>query len=69
MGDDGIPLLPHPAFELTDGWYRLRARVDEVLARAARRGVIRVGRKISVSGASVRLLTFLTTPQGNGSYS
>ncbi len=54
MGDDGIPLLPHPAFELTDGWYRLRTRVDEVLARAARRGVIRVGRKISVSGASVR---------------
>jgi len=54
MGDDGIPILPHPDFELTDGWYRLRTRVDEVLARAARRGVIRVGRKISVSGASVR---------------
>ena len=58
MGDDGLPLLPHPAFELTDGWYRLRARVDEVLARAARRGVIRVGRKISVSGTSVCLNFF-----------
>ena len=58
MGDDGLPLLPHPVFELTDGWYRLRARVDEVLARAARRGVIRIGRKISVSGASVRFQVF-----------
>src|SRR5713101_1515994 len=54
IGDDNLPLVPHPTLELTDGWYRLRTQVDEVLARAARRGVIRVGRKISVSGASVR---------------
>ncbi len=54
IGDDGLPRIPHPTLELTDGWYRLRTRVDEVLARAARRGVIRVGRKVSVSGASVR---------------
>ena len=54
IGDDGLPLVPHPTLELTDGWYRLRTRMDEVLARAARRGVIRVGRKISVSDASVR---------------
>ena len=67
MGDDGLPLLPHPSFELTDGWYRLRARVDEVLARAARRGVICVGRKISVSGALVRF-QILPNPQGNGPY-
>lgn len=53
IGDDGLPLVPHPTLELTDGWYRLRTRVDEALARAARRGVIRVGRKIAVSGASV----------------
>ena len=53
IGNDGLPLVPHPTLELTDGWYRLRTRVDEVLARAARRGVIRVGRKIAVSGASV----------------
>lgn len=58
IGNDGLPLVPHPTFELTDGWYRLRARVDEVLARAARRGIIRVGRKISVSGASVRFHFF-----------
>ena len=54
IGDDGLPLVPHPTLELTDGWYRLRTQVDEVLARAARRGVIRVGRKMSVSSASVR---------------
>ncbi|KAI0299813.1 hypothetical protein BC826DRAFT_714100 [Russula brevipes] len=53
IGDDGLPLVPHPTLELTDGWYRLRAQVDEVLARATRRGVIRVGRKIAVSGASL----------------
>jgi len=61
IGDDGLPLVPHPTLELTDGWYRLRTQVDEVLARAARRGVIRVGRKISVSGASVRF-RFLSLP-------
>jgi hypothetical protein len=60
IGDDGLPLVPHPTLELTDGWYRLRAQVDEVLARAARRGVIRVGHKISVSGASVRFRFFRT---------
>jgi breast cancer 2 susceptibility protein len=64
IGDDGLPLVPHPTLELTDGWYRLRTQVDEVLARAARRGVIRVGRKISVSGASVRF-RFLSLPQGS----
>lgn len=64
IGDDGLPLVPHPTLELTDGWYRLRTRVDEVLARAARRGVIRVGRKIAVSGASVRAFRFLRLPQG-----
>jgi|SRR6266850_4053120 len=58
VGDDGLPLVPHPTLELTDGWYCLRAHVDEVLARAARRGVVRVGRKISVSGASVRFRFF-----------
>ncbi|KAH9958901.1 hypothetical protein BGW80DRAFT_1372376 [Lactifluus volemus] len=52
-GEDGLPVVPHPTLELTDGWYCLRARVDEVLARATRRGVIRVGRKIAVSGASI----------------
>jgi breast cancer 2 susceptibility protein len=55
VGEDGLPVVPHPTLELTDGWYRLRARVDEILARAVSRGVIRVGRKIAISGASVRL--------------
>ncbi|KAF8274325.1 hypothetical protein EI94DRAFT_850937 [Lactarius quietus] len=53
VGEDGLPVLPHPTLEVTDGWYRLRARVDEILARAVRRGVIRVGRKIAISGASI----------------
>ncbi|KAH9980761.1 hypothetical protein BJV74DRAFT_897318 [Russula compacta] len=53
IGDDGLPVVSHPTLELTDGWYRLRAQADEVLARAARRSVIRVGRKIAVCGASL----------------
>jgi len=66
IGGDGLPLVSHPTLELTDGWYRLRTQVDEVLARAARRGVIRVGRKISVSSASVRF-RLLSLPQGKHS--
>ncbi|KAI0275230.1 hypothetical protein BC834DRAFT_851763 [Gloeopeniophorella convolvens] len=53
INEDGTPVVQHPTLELTDGWYRLRARVDEVLARAARRGVIRVGRKIAIAGATI----------------
>jgi breast cancer 2 susceptibility protein len=44
IGNDGLPLVPHPTLELADGWYRLRTQVDEVLARATCQGVIRVGR-------------------------
>ncbi|KAJ7361422.1 hypothetical protein DFH08DRAFT_844079 [Mycena albidolilacea] len=51
MTDDGMPIPPHPELEVTDGWYRLRAQVDAPLARAVRRGVICVGRKIGVVGA------------------
>ncbi|KAH9070787.1 hypothetical protein EDB83DRAFT_2517952 [Lactarius deliciosus] len=53
VGEDGLPAVPHPTLELSDGWYRLRARVDDILARAVRRDVIRVGRKIAISGASI----------------
>jgi breast cancer 2 susceptibility protein len=67
VGEDGLPVVPHPTLELTDGWYRLRAQVDEVLARAARRGVIRVGRKIAVSGASVRFQISATEQATNSS--
>ncbi|RDB29022.1 Breast cancer type 2 susceptibility [Hypsizygus marmoreus] len=49
--DDGLPIEPHPELEVTDGWYRLRAQVDAPLARAIRRGAIRIGRKLGVAGA------------------
>ena len=42
-----------PEFVLTDGWYKIRARTDQALARAARKGKIRVGRKLGIIGARV----------------
>jgi hypothetical protein len=51
--DDSPPIESHPELEVTDGWYRLRAQVDQPLARAIRRGIIQVGRKIAISGARV----------------
>lgn len=51
--DGGVPILPFPQLEVTDGWYRMRVEVDEALARAVRRRVIRVGRKIAVVDARV----------------
>lgn len=51
--EDGTTAEPCPQLEVTDGWYRLRARVDEPLARAIRAGTIRVGRKLAVAGARV----------------
>lgn len=64
--DDGVPIKPHPELEVTDGWYRLRAQVDESLARAVRKRVLRVGRKIGVAGARVchsfHCLVFLFLP-------
>ncbi|KAH7910924.1 hypothetical protein BJ138DRAFT_1113634 [Hygrophoropsis aurantiaca] len=53
IDDDGFPTPPFPELEVTDGWYRLRARVDEPLARAIRKGTIRVGRKIGIAGAKL----------------
>ncbi|KAF8910112.1 hypothetical protein CPB84DRAFT_1723940 [Gymnopilus junonius] len=49
--EDGLPIEPHPELEVTDGWYRLRAQVDLPMARAVRKGVLRVGRKIGFAGA------------------
>ncbi|EKM84055.1 hypothetical protein AGABI1DRAFT_104048 [Agaricus bisporus var. burnettii JB137-S8] len=40
-----------PELEITDGWYRLKARIDAPMARAVERGSIRIGRKIGVAGA------------------
>lgn len=45
-----------PALELTDGWYRIQASVDSVLASAIQRKKLRVGCKIALSGARVRSL-------------
>ncbi|KAF8514762.1 hypothetical protein JB92DRAFT_2917724 [Gautieria morchelliformis] len=50
---DGRLVPAHPELEVTDGWYRLRATVDEALARAARNKVLRIGRKIACSGAKL----------------
>ncbi|PWN39841.1 hypothetical protein IE81DRAFT_294234 [Ceraceosorus guamensis] len=40
-----------PFLELTDGWYRIRATIDEPMRRAVLRGLIKVGVKLSISGA------------------
>ncbi|KAH9486281.1 Breast cancer type 2 susceptibility protein-like protein [Psilocybe cubensis] len=53
MTEDGLPIEPHPELEVTDGWYRLRAQVDAPMARAVRKGVLCVGRKIGVAGAKL----------------
>jgi hypothetical protein len=51
--EDGVPTISHPELELTDGWYRVRAQVDLPMARAVKRGIIKVGRKIGIAGARV----------------
>ncbi|KAH7930929.1 hypothetical protein BV22DRAFT_1077497 [Leucogyrophana mollusca] len=53
VDDDGFPTVPFPELEVTDGWYRLRAKIDAPLARAVRNGTIRVGRKIGVAGSKL----------------
>ncbi|PWN21103.1 nucleic acid-binding protein, partial [Microstroma glucosiphilum] len=37
--------------ELTDGWYRIRARMDPTLSRAFKRGKIAQGMKLAIQGA------------------
>lgn len=51
--EDGSPLPSVPTLEVTDGWYRLNAEVDDPLERAIRKGTLRVGSKISVIGCRV----------------
>ena len=53
MTDDGMPIDAHPELEVTDGWYRLKAQIDLPMARAVRKGIIRIGRKFSIAGARV----------------
>ncbi|KAF8585115.1 hypothetical protein K439DRAFT_1344127 [Ramaria rubella] len=50
---EGRLVLAHPELEITDGWYRLRANVDEALARATRNKVLRIGRKVACCGAKL----------------
>jgi breast cancer 2 susceptibility protein len=52
--DAGTRASVMPQLEVTDGWYRLRADVDDSMARAMHRGTLRVGMKILVAGARVR---------------
>lgn len=54
--DKGQPVELLPELEVTDGWYKLRARIDDPLAKACRRGLVRIGSKLNVSGARVRIL-------------
>ncbi|KAK8849662.1 hypothetical protein IAR55_004997 [Kwoniella newhampshirensis] len=48
---DGEKELPKAYLELSDGWYRIRAQLDDCLSRAVAKGKIAVGRKMAVTGA------------------
>lgn len=53
--EEGKRVQHRPYLDLTDGWYRILAEVDDCLARAIRRGRIAVGRKLGVAAAKVRV--------------
>lgn len=55
--DKGQVITPRPVLELTDGWYRIMAEVDDCLARAVSKGRIKVGRKLAISGSRVSHFT------------
>jgi breast cancer 2 susceptibility protein len=42
--------------ELTDGWYRIKANIDDILSNAAQQGRLFIGQKISIFGCQVHLL-------------
>ncbi|KZO89991.1 hypothetical protein CALVIDRAFT_491058 [Calocera viscosa TUFC12733] len=48
--DDPDQTEEHPEFVLTDGWYKIRASVDDCLGRATKMAKIQVGTKIAMSG-------------------
>ncbi|ODO08518.1 hypothetical protein L198_00248 [Cryptococcus wingfieldii CBS 7118] len=43
----------HISLDLTDGWYHIRAQIDDCLRRAVEKGRICVGRKLAVTGAKL----------------
>lgn len=51
--EDATRPQTYPELEVTDGWYRLRARIDAPMARGVKGGKIKIGRKIAVAGAKV----------------
>lgn len=59
--ENGRPANSHPELEVTDGWYRLRAQIDAPLARATRKGIIKIGRKIAIAGSKVSLISSLAS--------
>ena len=50
---DGTLLDPEPKLEVTDGWYKVNAEIDEPLKRAVRAGRLRAGHKIAVMNCKV----------------
>lgn len=59
--ENGVHVDAHPTLEVTDGWYCLRARVDEPLGKACMKSKIRIGTKLAVLGAKVKVFSFVTT--------
>lgn len=42
-----------PELEVTDGWYKMRAQLDNCLMKAVKKGRIRIGAKLATVGARV----------------
>lgn len=52
---EGAKIAAKPFLELSDGWYRINAEIDDCLVRAVDKGRIAVGRKLAVCGSKVIL--------------
>jgi breast cancer 2 susceptibility protein len=50
---DGTNAPDCQSLELTDGWYIIRANIDAPICRALKKGKLRLGYKIAISGAKV----------------
>jgi breast cancer 2 susceptibility protein len=61
--EEGKAVMTRAYLELTDGWYRIMAEVDESLGRAITKGKITVGRKLAISGAKVGLPVWCEVPR------